>query len=108
MMDAQMFKPGEDGVYAVVRASQPRRWIAYGMQCLLGVTLIYTALAFPPALHWLVFLIGFGVLMLYQAERLRRATQMRIILTETDLRDSDGTVLATLADIEVALNNCVR
>ncbi|MEM8537203.1 MAG: hypothetical protein AAGF56_05000, partial [Pseudomonadota bacterium] len=99
-MKPQMFQPDQDGVYAVVAASAPRRAIAYCLHLALGTVLIYTAFAHPPALPWLVFLLVLGFLVLVQAERLRRATTLAILLTETDLRDTSGTVLVSLGDIE--------
>ncbi len=95
-----MFQPDGNGSYATVQASQLRRWLAYGVLFLLGALLIYTSLAQPPALPWLVFMLGFGVSMLWLAERLRRATTLVITLTEHDVRDSSGAVLAEMADIE--------
>lgn len=94
-----MFQPDENGIYATVAASPPRRIFAYCMLFVLGALLIYVALAQPPALHWLIFLLAFGGCMLLQAERLRRATMLSIELTETEVRDSEGTVLARLDDI---------
>jgi len=99
-MRATLFEPDEEGIYARVAASGPRRWLAYGMQVLLGAILVYVALAFPIAPLGLVFLLVFGVVMLWQAERLRRATTMQIVLTDADLRDTSGVVLASLSDIE--------
>ena len=94
-----MFQPDEDGIYARVQASPARRVFAYGVQFGLGALLIYTTLALPPALHWMIFMLGFGLLMLWQAERMRRATTVSIELTETDLRDSTGTVLARIDEV---------
>ncbi len=94
-----MFQPDENGIYATVEASQPRRIFAYGVLFSLGALLIYITLAQPPALHWLIFMLAFGISMLWQAERLRRASMMIIELTETEVRDSAGTVLAHMDDI---------
>ncbi len=94
-----MFEPDENGHYATVQVSPVRRLMAYGMQLFLGALLIYTTLSFPPSVPWMIFMLGFGVLMLWQAERLRRATTMMIFLTETDLRDSSGTILASIDDV---------
>ncbi|MEO1610627.1 MAG: hypothetical protein AAFR90_15140 [Pseudomonadota bacterium] len=95
-----MFEPDENGNYATVQVSQARRFLAYGMQFLLGALLIYTTLSFPPAVPWMLFMLGFGVFMLWQAERLRRATSMMIFLTANDVRDSSGAVLATISEVE--------
>jgi hypothetical protein len=94
-----MFQPDKDGIYATVQASQPRRIFAYGVLFSLGALVIYTTLSRPPALHWMIFMLVFGVLMLLLAERLRRATTLTIELTEDEVRDSAGTVLAKLADV---------
>ncbi|WP_342068521.1 hypothetical protein [Yoonia algicola] len=94
-----MFQADKDGVYAVVQASPPRRIFAYGVQFGLGALVIYTTLVQPPAVHWMIFMLVFGVLMLWQAERLRRATHLMIELTDTELRDSAGTVLARIDEI---------
>ncbi|MEL6838729.1 MAG: hypothetical protein AAFP85_05520 [Pseudomonadota bacterium] len=94
-----MFQPDENGVYAVVQASPLRRVFAYGVLLALGVLVLYTALTRPPALGWLVFMLVFGIATLWLAERLRRATLLRIELTATDIRDSSGMVLATMDDI---------
>lgn len=94
-----MFQPDQTGGYATVNASQGRRYFACGVIYGLGGLLIYTALAHPPDVLWLVFLLGFGAAMLWLGERLRRATRIGIVLTETDLRDTEGTVLARMEDI---------
>ena len=94
-----MFQPDEDGIYALVQASPARRVFAYGVLFLLGALVVYVTLVQPPALHWMAFMLGFGFLMLWQAERLRRATMHVIELTDTELRDSSGRVLARIDEI---------
>ena len=94
-----MFQPDKDGIYATVQASQGRRFFGYGVLFALGALVIYTTLAYPPAFGWMVFMLVFGVSMLWLAERLRRATTMQITLTADELRDSSGTVLARLEDV---------
>jgi len=95
-----MFKPDEDGIYAIVQASQGRRLFGYGVLFSLGAILIYTTLAYPPAVHWMIFMLAFGVSMLWLAEKLRRATKLTIILTADELRDSRGVLLAKLSDVQ--------
>lgn len=95
-----MFQPDEDGIYATVQASPGRRWMAYAILFSLGALVIYLTLFQPPALHWMIFMLVFGVTMLWLAERLRRATTLTITLTDTDLRDSTGVVLAQIADVQ--------
>ena len=94
-----MFQPDEDGIYAQVQASPSRRILAYLIQFGLGALLIYVTLALPPALPWMILMLGFGVMMLWQAERMRRATQVTLELTDRELRDSTGTVLARIDEI---------
>jgi len=94
-----MFQPDDDGIYAQVAASPARRIFAYGVLFVLGAMVVYVTLVQPPALHWMVFMLGFGFLVLWQAERMRRATVLTIALTETELRDSSGTVLARIDEI---------
>ena len=45
-------------------------------------------------------MLAFGVVMLWQAERLRRSTTVTIELTATELRDSAGTVLARIDEVQ--------
>lgn len=94
-----MFQPDENGIYATVQASPARRLFAYGVLFFLGALVIYTTLFQPPALHWLVFMLAFGTSMLWLAEKMRRATLSSLELTETDLRDSNGVILAEIADV---------
>ncbi len=89
-----------DEILATVRASAPRRWMGISMLALLGGLVIYVALASPPGLGWQVFLILVGVGALWMAERMRRATEHQINLTETELRSSEGKLIALVEDIE--------
>ncbi len=95
-----MFKPDENGIYATVAASPVRRIFAYGILFSLGALVLFTTISQPPSAPWLVFMLlfGFGVLLL--AERLRRATMLVIELTDTEVRDSSGEVLARIDDIK--------
>lgn len=87
-------------VLASLRASTPRRYLGVAMLLILGVMLIYTALAQPPAvIGWQVFLIVVGAASLYAAERMRQATMLAIELTEDGLRSSDGEVIASMDQI---------
>lgn len=90
----------EENVIATLQASGPRRLFAYGAVFGLGAFVIILAFFQPPALGWQLFLIAFGGGTLVVAERLRRATLLGLVLTETELRDTSGAVLATLADIK--------
>ncbi|MFT7597014.1 MAG: hypothetical protein ACI8R4_004357 [Paracoccaceae bacterium] len=90
----------ETEVVAMVQASAARRWLGVIMLAGLGGLVIYVALASPPTVPWQVFLIVTGGLALWMADRMRRATEHRIELTETELRSSEGVVIATIADID--------
>lgn len=87
-------------VLATVNASQPRRWIGVAMLVIVGVVVIYVAMATPPSIPWQVFLIVVGAGAVWMADRMRRATEHRLELTETELRSTEGLVLARLDDIE--------
>lgn len=65
----------------------------------LGGLVIYVALVTPPEPVWQAFLIVVGALALWMAERMHRATEHTIELTETELRTSEGQVLALVSDI---------
>ncbi|MDB4053267.1 hypothetical protein N9499_04925 [Octadecabacter sp.] len=77
-----------------------RRYFAYGAVFILGAMLIFLAFVQPPAFGWQVFLIALGAGTLVVAERLRRATMLGLIMTETDLRDTKGQILTTLDNIK--------
>lgn len=87
-------------VLAVVRASAGRRVLGLGALAVLGVLLIYVAFAKSPSFLAQLFLIVVGGGALWMADAMRRATANCVELTETELRDSDGTVIARIEDIE--------
>lgn len=87
-------------VLATVKASNGRRFLGLSSLGILGVLLIYIAFMKPPSMGWQLFLLAIGTSALWIAEMMRRATASTIELTPTELRDSDGTVIALVADIE--------
>ena len=90
----------QDDVLITVYASAPRRIFAVGALGVLGLMLIYLAIMRPPAeLHLQVFLIVLGVAVLWLTGKLRRATLVGLELTHTQLRDTQGDVLAELDNI---------
>ncbi len=93
-------KPDPDEVLATIHASAPRRWLGVGMMAALGGIVIYIALAEPPAPGWALFLFGFGGAALFAAVKMHAATTREIELTRTELRDSTGTRIAAVAEIE--------
>ncbi len=94
-----MFNPDQDGIYARVQASPGRAIFSYGVLFILGILVLYATLTQPPAFHWLVFMIGFGLLMLFMAEKQRRAAKLEILLTADEVIDSQGRILAHMDDI---------
>ena len=87
-------------VMAELGASAPRRGLGVAMLLILGALLIYTAIVRPPAvLGWQVFLLGVGMFSLWAAERMRKATQFTVELTEEGLRTSNGEVIAPMDEI---------
>lgn len=94
-----MFEPDDKGVYARVGASNGRRIFALGVLYGLGGLLIYVGFMRPTSVVGTVALLGFGGIVLYLGERLRSATTREIELTETDVRDSTGQILAQMDDI---------
>ncbi|KEJ96777.1 hypothetical protein SAMN05444149_103321 [Pseudosulfitobacter pseudonitzschiae] len=89
-----------DDVLAAVSASFGRRIVGVISVALLGLLLIYLAIFQPPALAWQLFLLLIGAVSLWLAVRMWQATRHTVVLTETELRDTAGTVLATMDDIE--------
>lgn len=83
-----------------ITTSGSRRVIALTVLLGLGALLLYLAMARPPeALGWQVFLLGAGLLVLIQAERFRRTSQLRLNLWPDRLEDSTGRVLCTMDEI---------
>lgn len=94
-----MFDPDGDGIYAKVWASPIRRGFGCAVLYGLGGLLLYIALARPPAFGWQLFLLVFGGVILFLAERVRKASRGEIYLMADDIRDSDGRILALMSDI---------
>lgn len=89
----------DEEVLAIVKASVPRRWIGVAMLAGVGIVVIYVAFSSPPQLGWQVFLIATGILALWTAEKMRRATEQHIELTMTELRSSEGITLVRVEDV---------
>ncbi len=87
-------------ILAGVGASLGRRFLGVTAMAALGGLLLYIAIVAPPALAWQLFLILLGAASLWLAHRMWHATQLLVVLTEDTLRDSSGTVLAHIDDIE--------
>ena len=89
-----------DEVLAIAGASPGRRFLGLVSLAGLGLLLIYIALTQSPAPEWRLFLVVLGAVTLWLTDLMRRATASRIELTQTELRDSDGTRIALIAELD--------
>ncbi len=83
-----------------IAASQPRRWLGVGMLLFLGGLLIYVAFATPPDLAWQVFLLLMGGASLWVGDKMRRATEGWIELSDDALVTHTGEVIVLIDEIE--------
>jgi len=91
----------QDDVVATVSASAPRRMLGIFVLAALGGMLIYAGLMQPPAaMVWQLILIAAGGVILFMAERMRRASVVTLELTRDVLRESSGTVLVRVDQID--------
>ena len=98
--ETEMPKLDLNEVLAVARPSAGRRFLGLVSLGILGLMLIYIAVSEQPALEWRLFLLVMGAGALWLADRMRRATASHLEITETELRDTNGEVIAKIADIE--------
>lgn len=98
--EPEMHKTDPNEILAVAKAAPGRRYLGISMLALLGLMLIYIAVTQSPAFQWQLFLVVLGAATLWMADKMRKATATRIELTETEVRDSDGTVIALIADLD--------
>jgi hypothetical protein len=89
----------DEDVEVVLAASPGRRVIGVGSVAMLGLILLYLALVQSPTFGWQVFMLGFGTLALWLAQRMWRATTLRLELSPAGLRCSDGRVVAPMDEI---------
>lgn len=92
--------PEYDDVIGTISASPTRRWMGVLSLYGLGILLIYVAFMRPPTLGWQVFLIVVGILSMLVGDKMRRATEVVIELTEEELREKDGVLIARVEDIQ--------
>ncbi|MFU8883218.1 MAG: hypothetical protein ACNA7Q_12695 [Rhodobacterales bacterium] len=91
----------QDEVIATVSASAPRRMMGIIVLAVLGGMLVYAGLVQPPVnIFWQLILIAAGGVILFMAERMRRASVVTLELTRDVLRDSGGTVLVRVDQID--------
>jgi len=95
-----MSDPSAPQIIARITPSQPRRWIAMTALAGLGAVTIWIAVAETPV-HILatVFLLVFGAACFWLADRMRRATQVGLVLTEAGLSDDSGRMIAPAAQM---------
>ncbi|MGJ8615457.1 MAG: hypothetical protein ACSHWS_01375 [Sulfitobacter sp.] len=87
-------------VLAVVQASAGRRFLGLASLTGLGLMLLYIAFARSPDLVWQLFLIVVAAAALWCADAMRRGTASSVELTQNELRDADGSLIARVADIQ--------
>lgn len=88
-------------VIAHMYVSPLRRFVGLALQLLMGAGLILIAAARPPASPvYLLLLLVIGGAMLFSAWRFWQATSAGLVLTDTDLRDTNGTIICTLDEID--------
>jgi len=89
-----------DGIIMRIAPSPFRRVFAWAVLMALGAMLIWFGLTEPaPAAEHATLVTG-GALALWAGERMRRVTLLMLVLTETELRDGEGRVLARLDAID--------
>ena len=87
-------------ILATVMPSTARRYAGLGMLAVLGAMLTYVALATPPtSIMWRIGLLALGVVVLWLAEKMRRATKVGVVLTRDELRTTDGQTLVRIEDM---------
>lgn len=90
---------GNTDILAEMEASTGRRALGIVSLWSLCGLLLYVAIASPPALGWQVFLLVLGFGAAWMAEKMRRATAMRLSLTQEGLFDSSGACLCRVEDV---------
>jgi hypothetical protein len=86
-------------ILATVTPSPIRRLFGVAVMGALGALLIYMALATAPSFGWRIVLLAFGGLSVMGTMRLWQATLDRVELTATELRASNGVLLAEVDQI---------
>lgn len=92
--------PPAGAVLAELRPSPPRRVVGVAILGLLGVGMIYLALAYPPAAFgWTIFMLLFGATQLGLSVQMWQSTTQGLVLTRDELRDASGRVLTPVSQI---------
>ena len=90
----------DDPVLARITASAPRRVLGIGTLAGLAFLLAYMALAMPSEPVWQVLLLLMAAGAVWLAWAMYHATASALELTATELRDTAGTRLALITEIE--------
>ena len=89
--------PDRETILITLSPSPIRRVIAIGVLGGTGLLLIWLTLTAPQAAPlWQAFLVMFGICALWAAFKLWQATAHHLVLTDEELRSSDGMVLCSL------------
>lgn len=96
-----MFQPDQDGVYARVDVAPARRMLALAILYGLGVFVLYLAFSSLAGIAGAVVMIAIGAGCLWAGERMRRAADVSILLTENGVETSTGLMLATRDEIAI-------
>ena len=95
-----MLSPDENGVLMRIEPSAGRVFAAVLVYFALGGLLVLVALSGTIGAGAAIALFLLGCLALFNGERFRRSSKRAIELTELDLRDSSGDILAKWSEIE--------
>jgi hypothetical protein len=90
----------DDDIHFRVEASAARRFMAVGMQAILGAILLFVAFDSPPDFGWQVFLVVLGAGSLWMARKTYLSTQTAIELRKDGvLVDTNGEEIVNLDDV---------
>ena len=89
----------EEVTLMVLGASLPRLWLGVVCTAGLGILLFWIVFAGRPAMIYQVTFLAAGVVALWLADRLRRAGQDRLVLTNRVLKTESGRVLTTVDNV---------
>ena len=84
----------------IIEASPIRRVLAVTIVAVLGILLVYLGATTPASLPWKGFLLIFGGVVIWLAERMFTATKSHLVVTEAGVEDSNGEVLAVFDEIK--------
>lgn len=95
-----MASDSSDPIYARLGAAAPRRWFGFLVVFGLGILLIYLSFVSLGGVVSRAFLIAFGILCIFAADKLRIATQGQVLLTENGIEAGDGSLLVAWDNIK--------